>query len=152
MRLTLVNGPAAEPLTLDEAKAHLRLDGDEEDALLASLIATSRSHVEAALGLALITQTWRWQADAVPARGRIELMTRPVARIERVAIAGGDVAPADYALDAARGRLEFHQAAATAGQGAVEVVFVAGFGDAAGDVPEPRTSSTTCRAGRGRPT
>lgn len=137
MRLTLVNGPAAEPLTLDEAKAHLRLDGDDEDALLASLIATSRAHVEAALGLALLTQTWRWQADVVPARGLVELMMRPVERIERVAVEGDEVAAADYALDAGRGRLALHHAAGTRRRGAVEVVFVAGYGDAAGDVPEP---------------
>ncbi len=35
--------PTAEPLTLVEVKAHLRLDGGEEDALLLSLITTARA-------------------------------------------------------------------------------------------------------------
>lgn len=57
MALVLTNGPSVEPVSVSEAKAHLRIDGAEEDVLLASLILTSRLHVEAALGLALIDQT-----------------------------------------------------------------------------------------------
>ena len=105
MRLTLLSGPAAEPLELDEVKAHLRLDGDDEDALLASLITTSRSHVETALGLALITQSWRWQADCWPRNGLVELMTRPIQSVDRVAVRAADgtqtvIDAADYILDA----------------------------------------------------
>lgn len=47
--------PSAEPLTLAEVKAHLRLDGSDEDALLASLISTAREHLERETGLCLIS-------------------------------------------------------------------------------------------------
>ena len=51
MSLVMTSGPALEPVSLAEAKAHLRLDDVAEDALLQSLIVTSRLHIEAALGL-----------------------------------------------------------------------------------------------------
>jgi uncharacterized phage protein (predicted DNA packaging) len=35
-----------EPLTLSEAKIHLRVDGEDEDALISSLITASREVVE----------------------------------------------------------------------------------------------------------
>ncbi len=145
MRLTLLQGPAAEPLELDDVKAHLRLDGDDEDALLGSLITTSRSHVEAALGLALMTQTWRWQADRWPCSGIVELMTRPLRSVERVAVHTIKinpviVDPADYVVDIATARI-----APENGQwlhpmvslGGIEIDFAAGYGDIATDVPEP---------------
>ncbi len=63
MGLMQLSGPGAEPLTLDEIKAHARIDGGLEDALLQSLLLTSRLHIEAALGLALISQRWRLVLD-----------------------------------------------------------------------------------------
>ncbi|MEO0671340.1 MAG: head-tail connector protein, partial [Pseudomonadota bacterium] len=59
MALRQLTAPASEPVTRDEAKAFLRLEHDAEDAFIDSLIKTSRLHIEAALSLALITQTWR---------------------------------------------------------------------------------------------
>jgi uncharacterized phiE125 gp8 family phage protein len=58
--------PAVEPLALADAKAFLRIDTGDEDALIQSLILTSRLHVEVALGLALITQTWSCFFDRWP--------------------------------------------------------------------------------------
>ncbi|CUX16475.1 hypothetical protein AGR6A_Cc110025 [Agrobacterium sp. NCPPB 925] len=46
MTYALIYPPQAEPLTLAEVKAHLRLDGNEEDALLAALLRTAREHLE----------------------------------------------------------------------------------------------------------
>ena len=47
MALILTSGPDIEPVSLAEAKAHLRVDGSAEDTLILSLIITSRLHVEA---------------------------------------------------------------------------------------------------------
>lgn len=42
---------ATEPLSLVKAKAHLRIDGTDEDDLLTSLIGAARSHLEFACGI-----------------------------------------------------------------------------------------------------
>ncbi len=147
MRLTLLQGPAAEPLALDEVKLHLRLDHTEEDALLGSLITTSRQQIEAALGLALITQQWRWQADCWPTGGIVELMTRPVQTVDQVVVRddagiGAVIDAGDYVVD------RFGATARVASKsgrwptpalaiGGIEIDFTAGYGAAAVDVPEP---------------
>jgi hypothetical protein len=59
MALVMTVAPAAEPIALAEAKAHLRIDSDDEGALVEALIGAARMHVERALGLALVTQTRR---------------------------------------------------------------------------------------------
>lgn len=53
----LVTAPAAEPVSLTEAKAHCRIDGTADDALLTALIKAAREHVEIITGSALVTQT-----------------------------------------------------------------------------------------------
>ena len=53
-------------ITLTEAKAHLRVETSSEYPFIRSLIVTSRLHIEAALGLALIDQSWIWTIDAWP--------------------------------------------------------------------------------------
>ncbi len=84
MALIMNVGPVVEPVSLDEAKAHLRIDGGAEDALIISLILTSRLHIEAALGLALITQSWTLKRDAWPKGESVGLMLRPVQNIVAV--------------------------------------------------------------------
>lgn len=46
MKVVVVTAPVAEPITLDEAKFQLRIDGGDEDTLLSSLISASRDYVE----------------------------------------------------------------------------------------------------------
>ena len=58
--------PSGLPVTLAEAKAQCRVDHDTEDALLNGLIAAAVAHVDGytgVLGRALLTQTWRIDAD-----------------------------------------------------------------------------------------
>ncbi len=63
MALALLSGPASEPISLAEAKTFLRVDHDDEDDFLSSLITTSRLQVEAAMGLSLVTQQWTLYLD-----------------------------------------------------------------------------------------
>lgn len=67
MALSLVTAPATEPLSLAEAKAHLRVDQDDENDLIATLVIAAREYVETHTHRALITQTWDYQLDGFPA-------------------------------------------------------------------------------------
>jgi uncharacterized phiE125 gp8 family phage protein len=58
-KTVLVTGPQAEPINLDEVKAHLHISGDDEDLYLSTLIVTARKQIERFLNRALITQTWK---------------------------------------------------------------------------------------------
>ena len=129
-----------------DAKAHLRIDNDDEDALIASLIVTSRLHIETALSLAMITQGWSLRIDAWPETGALTLPVFPVQAIESISAIAQD--GADTAVDTDSFRIEvigsrsrllplsrqwpMHGPA----QG-IEITFQAGFGDAGADVPAP---------------
>lgn len=147
MGLVLTAAPAVEPVTVDEAKAHLRVDHSDEDALLASLIATSRLHIEAALDIALITQSWSWKFDAWPHSSALELPLRPIKSVEAVRIAAQDgtlteLLPDQFVVDG--GSLP-SRIVATSGAWprpgvpalGIEIAFTAGFGISASDVPQP---------------
>ncbi|MGE0628599.1 MAG: head-tail connector protein, partial [Hyphomicrobiaceae bacterium] len=104
MSLVLTAAPAVEPVTLAEAKAHCRIDESVEDAFLSSLIVTSRLHVEQALGLALVSQSWAWTLDAWPSDSSVVLPMRPVDSIESITLFAADGSPAEletwrYVLD-----------------------------------------------------
>lgn len=60
MQLMLRANSVHHPVTLDMVKAHLRLDGDDEDEVLNRLIAVSTEMAERYLGLTLIEKTWSW--------------------------------------------------------------------------------------------
>lgn len=53
-----VTGPATEPITLAEAKEHLRIDGTDRDAYIAALITVVRERLEEETRRAFITQQW----------------------------------------------------------------------------------------------
>ena len=89
MALVYRSGPAVEPLSLSEAKAHLRLETTADDALVTSLIITSRLHIEAALGLALTSQDWTLVLDAWPATGVVNIPMRPVTAVTAVRVRAG---------------------------------------------------------------
>lgn len=147
MALVLTSPPEAEPIGLAEAKAHLRVDADAEDALLEALIAAARMHVERALGLALITQTWSYLLDFWPRGGCITLPILPVQAVASAKLhdASGGAATLDveaYEVDALSepARLVLKGALPSAvprALNAYEISFTAGYGDEPEDVPAP---------------
>lgn len=71
MALRLITPPSAPPVTLAEAKAHVREDGDGEDALIAGYIAAAADHVQTTYGRALMPATWEYSPSCgFPQAGR----------------------------------------------------------------------------------
>lgn len=63
MTLVRVTAPAETPITLVEAKAHLRVDGSAEDTYISGLIAAAVALCDGqgSLGRSMVTQTWaKW--------------------------------------------------------------------------------------------
>ena len=147
MALVLISAPAAEPISLAEAKAHLRIDADDEDALIGQLIVAARMFAERNLGLALITQGWSYFLDFWPRSSCVTLPTSPVQSVSAVILhdgAGGSTTldADDYAVDVLSqpARLVLNGATppvVARALNAFEIAFTAGYGDAASDVPAP---------------
>lgn len=64
--LKLITAPTVEPITLAEAKNHLRVMLDDDDTLISSLIAVASSMAEDYTGRAFLTQIWDYSLDAAP--------------------------------------------------------------------------------------
>lgn len=153
MALTRITPPAIQPVTLSEAKAHAAIIGTDDDVLVTSMIEAATAAYDGpagTLGRCLIAQSWRLTLDEFPARGAaIALPLPPVSAVSSVSFvdpAGATVtmSPSSYrvtglgSMSAARvspaiGASSWPVAARA--PDAVEIVFVAGFGPTAADVP-----------------
>lgn len=149
MRTSLVTPPALEPVSLEEAKAHLRVDGDDEDVLIANLITAAREWAEAYTDRAFITQTWDATFDdGFPAC--VELYHPPLIGVTSVTYVDGfgvsqTLAADQYRVDAPAGPKPFPGRVSRAYgvswpstqpvNDAVSIRYQAGYGGAAEDVP-----------------
>jgi len=66
MKLAQVKAPTTEPIHLDEAKHHLRVESTDEDYYVNGLIAAVRSEVENHRNECLVAQTWDMKLDDFP--------------------------------------------------------------------------------------
>ena len=73
MNISLVTAPTAEPVTLEEAKNHLRVDITDDDILIESLILVARNVCEGISNHKFVTQTWDIFMDAFPGSNEIIL-------------------------------------------------------------------------------
>lgn len=144
MSAILLTAPGTEPLSVPDAKSHLRVAHDDDDAIIAALIASARHHVEALTRLGLITQTWRVVLDRWPDNGRVTPKLGPLRSVGAARMyneSGGAVALDEdrFVVDAAAGAIVAPgwslpiPGRATAG---IELDIEIGFGDTAADVPQ----------------
>ena len=88
---TIYAEPASEPVTAAVAKAHLRLDTDDDAAAVARLIPAARRWIEQRFWLGVFTQTWELTLDSFPDEDFIELpKAANLASITSVSYVDGD--------------------------------------------------------------
>ena len=161
MGLILTTPPAAEPLTLAEAKDHLRIGSSDtsDDMIVSALIAAARRWAEEELGASIITQTWQLTLSGFPCDSEpIRVPRGPVQSVTSVSYLDSDsqtqtFASTDYLLEqrllADEIWLKYLKTwpITVEQRNAVTVVFVAGYGDASTDVPEDLRRAMLLRLG-----
>jgi uncharacterized phiE125 gp8 family phage protein len=114
MSYVILSQDGDELVTLEEAKAHLRIDSDYEDGIIEVYIKAAREHCERFLGLSLVEQTIKatilksktirqpllLRFDDVPARNVYPLPLSPVIEIEQVTDGDGEPVEFEAYLDA----------------------------------------------------
>lgn len=148
MALVLVTPPAVEPLSTADAKKHLRVDTADDDAYIDTLIKVARRQAERISRHAFITQTWDLLLDAFPDDDVLEIPLPPLQEVTFVQYTDEDgntktFAASNYYVDteSTPGRIALTTGASWPSDplqpvAGVRLRFVAGFGDAASDVPE----------------
>lgn len=146
--LTLLTPPATEPVTLVEAKQHLRMDTTSDDALITNLIVAARLLAELWTGRSLITQTWLMRLDAAPVSNFVRLPKAPLQSVSFIktyddADVASVFAASNYFVDTASApsrvilRLGASWPSVARTANGFELQFVAGYGPNGSDVPAP---------------
>lgn len=107
MALRITEPPAEEPVSLPDAKTHLRIEPDDvdEDAYLTALIAAARGYGEDFTRRRFVTQAWSLTLDGFPRGNQIVLPGPPlrsVASVKYFDTTGVEATfqAADYIVDA----------------------------------------------------
>ena len=66
MKLVRNTLPSSEPITLADAKLHLKVETTADDSLIQSLITSCREEAEEYTGLILISQVWALYLNQFP--------------------------------------------------------------------------------------
>jgi len=147
---TLVAAPGVEPITVIEAKSHLRVDISDDDGIIGDYITAARLHVEDLTSKKLITQTWKLILDRFPWGRTIELPFGPVQSVTSVKFtdqAGVQATQtaSEYVVDvmSERARIVLKDSfdwpdpdGDLQEANAVEIEFIVGYGAAGSDVPQ----------------
>lgn len=141
MSLQLNTPPAAEPVSLDQAKAWLQVEsGNDGDALITALIAAARARCEWHTGRAFVTQAWTLWLDRVAFC--IDIPLPPLQAVTSVTLYAPDGTATlldgdGYTVDLAGSRVLLKTVPAQLRVvNAIAIAFTAGYG-AAADVPAP---------------
>lgn len=80
--------PAEEPLSLQEAKAHLRIDDEitDFDSILTGYLLAGRNFLESAYNVRLLKQTVEYTIDQFPYEDRIKFRIWPIQSIDYIRV------------------------------------------------------------------
>lgn len=146
--LTRYAAPAAEPVSLAEAKSQCRVDTSDEDTYISSLITAAREYMEEMLDISMITQTWEARYDVFPLweiilprspmdSGSVTVTYRDEAGNDQTITSAAGAFQVDYR--ATPGRIyplyESVWPAVRGDENSVTVRWTAGYGAAGSDVP-----------------
>jgi uncharacterized phiE125 gp8 family phage protein len=146
MGIAITDPPDAEPLSLEEFKAHSRIDSDADDTYIGSLIQAAREYVESVTALQLMRAEFTVTLNRFPMDDYIDLPNGPLHEVETITYidTAGDsqvLSDSDYEIDTGvmPGRIYIDRSVGwptvKSQRNAVEIVYTAGWANS-GEVPE----------------
>lgn len=142
---TLITDATSEPITLNEVRNHLRIDGIDYDAILTPLIKTARQIAEKTTGRDMINKTWRTYLDCFPSCNGIEIKKSKLQSITSIKYYINDIlttqdANSYYFTDEEYSSIEIKNSYSWAStderKQAVQITFVSGYGADSSFVPQ----------------
>ena len=79
--LCMIEAPIAEPVSLDEAKRWLKVETEDENEIILTLITSARLYIEQATQRLLLQQSWRVIFSDLDMRGAYLMPLSPVLRL-----------------------------------------------------------------------
>jgi uncharacterized phiE125 gp8 family phage protein len=145
--LVQITGPTVTPISLAEAKAQMKVESSDDDAIIQRLIASAVAFVDAqgALGKAMITQTWgQWLS---PNPGTVYLLLGPVQSVSAIKYYDVDGALqtanlADFNVFGTPNRISVFPKTGKAWpvtqtrDDAIKIEYIIGYGSTSASVPE----------------
>ncbi|MEM7131175.1 MAG: head-tail connector protein [Chloroflexota bacterium] len=148
LKIARTTEPTEEPLTIEEAKLHLRVDGTDEDAHIMNLIIAAREYAEEVTWRSFCTQIWRMYLDCWPRSFYVALPRAPLRSVTHLKYTDENgsettLASSNYIVSGngtQRGSIAFKSSFSVPSVtlqeiDAIEIEFVAGYGDPS-DVPQ----------------
>jgi uncharacterized phiE125 gp8 family phage protein len=140
-----ISAPAAEPVTVAEAKLHSRIDGNTDDAVITSQLLAAREYIEALIKGPLMQRSYRLRLDRFPSGNTLMVPGFPVVSVTAIRYIDGagtqqTMSNALYALNADQSpcRIALNRSANAwptvynmEGVWSVEVEYIAGYANAA---------------------
>lgn len=139
--------PTIEPVTLEDFKAHARVDYDDQDTVITNQITAARLYCEEYLQRSFITTTWALTMDAFPCDDEIELQRANLIAVSSITYVDTNgttqtLSSSNYRVDAygEPPRIEpaygYYWPMTRNVSNAVTVTFTAGYGATAASVPQ----------------
>lgn len=146
MAINVTTKPSKDPVELEDAKAYLRVVGNDDDATISRLIKTAAEHAEDHANIALITQTIEQTCDLFPAGDVIKLERPPLISVTSVSYYDVDDALQTFSASKYQvvttktpGRVVLNDGESWPStydrEDAVKVTYQAGYGSDQSDIP-----------------
>lgn len=148
--LRKITEPTAEPLTVAEAKEHLRVEHSDDDTIISNIITAAREYVETYLDCTLMLTQYKMTLDLFPAN--IELPKSPLSTVsgyDAVTLTYTTDTEATVTLSTSEYRVDSYAVPAVlrplygdswpahlADYNSIEVTFWAGYGSTSAAVPQ----------------
>lgn len=134
MYLRQIEAPEVEPISLAEAKQHLRINHDADDVPLLASLKASRQAIENFIEISLLSQKWEFR-KSIHGLYRVELPRGPVIEIEQIKVNKKVLAKTRYPLYQEGNSFYVHDLDYVAGDLCIR--YRTGFGEQADHVPHP---------------